>query len=113
MENHLPEKALTILDRDWPDDLDNETLQKIYIALGTAYHACKNDFDALEAYANAFDLGEDNPELLSKIALSMVMVDRLEDSLAALNRLMTIAPDYPNSQKLLELINLKIKTLEL
>jgi len=112
VENHLPEKALTILDRDWPDDLDNETLQKIYIAIGTAYHACKNDFDALEAYANAFDLGEDNPELLSKIALSMVMVDRLEDSLAALNRLMTIAPDYPNSQKLLELINLKAKTLE-
>jgi tetratricopeptide (TPR) repeat protein len=110
-ENGLPEKALSILDRDWPEDLDAETLQKIHIAIGIAHHACGKDFDALDAYANAFDLGDDNPELLSKIALSMAMVDRLEDSLAALDRLATIAPDYPGSQKLLELINLKVKSL--
>lgn len=110
-ENGLPEKALSILDRDWPDDLDVESLQKIHIAIGTVHHALGNDFDALDAYANAFDLGDDNPELLSKIALSMAMVDRLEDSLAALDRLATIAPDYPGSQKLLELINLKAKFL--
>lgn len=109
IENGLPENALKVLDREWPMDTTAEMRQKILIAEGTAHHMLGNDMDALDAYSDAFELGEDNPELLSKIALSMAVIGRLEDSLAALDRLVVISPDYPGIKHIFDLISLKSK----
>jgi len=110
-ENGNPQKSLKLLDKDWPDDLVVETQQKILIAQGNAHHILGNDRDALDFYGAAFELGDDNPELLHKIALSMALIDRLEDSLAALERLITIDPDYPGSKQLYDLLALKVKLI--
>ena len=110
-ENGKPHEALRLLDKDWPEDLSHETQQKILLAKGNAYHILGKDRDALNFYAAAFELGDDNPELLYKIALSMALIDRLEDSLAALDRLITIDPDYPGSKNLYDLLALKVKLI--
>jgi len=110
-ENGNPQKSLKLLDKDWPDDLTAETQQKILIAQGNTHHILGNDRDALDFYAAAFELGDDNPELLYKIALSMALIDRIEDSLAALERLITIDSDYPGSKQLYDLLALKVKLI--
>jgi tetratricopeptide (TPR) repeat protein len=111
IENDMPDDAIRILNREWPMDISDETRQKILIAKGTAHHMLGNELDALDAYSDAFELGEDNSELLYKIALSMAVIGRLEDSLAALDRLVVIDPDYPGIKQIFDLVSLKSKLL--
>ncbi len=65
----------------------------------------------MDSYGDAFVLGDKNPELLLKIALTTVRLDKIEDALFALARLEAIDPDYPGSAKAFELVKLKAKLL--
>lgn len=107
-----PKSALEALDRDWPSGKSVELEQEILIVRGNAYYALYDYDNALISYGDAFALGDQNAEMLFKIALTMIKLDRIEDALFALARLEAVNPDYPGINKVFELVKLKAKLLK-
>ena len=112
IEDSEPESALESLDRDWPLSISSDVEQEILIVRGNAYYALCDYDNALVSYGDAFVLGDQNAEMLFKIALTMIKLNRIEDALFSLARLKAVNPDYPGSDKLFELVKLKAKLLK-
>ncbi|NPV29188.1 MAG: tetratricopeptide repeat protein [Firmicutes bacterium] len=101
-----PEQAIHLLEEE--GDFQDATLkQEAWLVKGNAFYALGMYLEAVNSYWEAFRLNSEDSELLFRIALTMIKLNRLEDAENALLRLQEIDPSYPESQKLLSLIRIQ------
>ncbi len=101
-----PELAIQLLEEE--GDFQDATLkQEAWLVKGNALYALGMYLEAVNSYWEAFRLNPEDSELLFRIALTMIKLNRLEDAENALLRLQEIDPSYPESNKLLSLIRIQ------
>lgn len=99
----FPEKAVDLLEQGEP--FDNPLLvHEAWLVKGNAFFALENYPQAVNSYWEAFKINPNDSELLFRIALTMVKLNRLEDAENALLHLQKIDPHYFESHKLLQLV---------